>query len=97
MGKRYSKVTVIWTEYFRYRAKLRGFNLSNIEEILRYSTERYYDTARDRLVVIGKDSNILVMIPHESDEDETITPITVHATSRQQIKYRVKSGRFRNE
>lgn len=88
---------IIWTDYFKYRVKLRGFNLSSIEEILRYSTERYYDTATDRLVVVGKDANVLVMIPHDIDEENTITPITVHATSRQQINYRVKSGRFKNE
>jgi hypothetical protein len=88
---------IVWTDYFRYRVKLRGFNLSGVEEILRYSTEKYYDTITDRLVVVGKDANILVMIPHESDEENTITPITIHATSRQQINYRVKSGRFQNE
>jgi hypothetical protein len=87
---------IVWTDYFKYRVKLRGFNLSNVEEILRYSTEKYYDTVTDRLVVVGKDGNILVMIPHESDDENTITPIKIHATSRQQISYRVKSGRFQN-
>ncbi len=90
-------VQIVWTDYFKYRIKLRGFNLSNVEEILRYSTERYYDTATDRLVVVGKDANVMVMIPHEIDEENTITPITIHAASRQQISYRVKSGRFQNE
>jgi hypothetical protein len=88
---------IVWTDYFKYRVKLRGFNLSSVEEILRYSTEKYYDTVTDRLVIIGKDANVLVMIPHEIDEENTITPITIHATSRQQINYRVKSGRFQNE
>ena len=88
---------IVWTDYFKYRVKLRGFNLSSVEEILRYSTEKYYDTVTDRLVVVGKDANVLVMIPHEIDEENTITPITIHATSRQQINYRVKSGRFQNE
>lgn len=88
-------VEIIWTDYLKYRLKLRGFNLAKIEEVIRYSSERYYDTSTDRWVVIGKDSNILVMIPHEIDEDSTITPITIHATTRQQIKYRVKSGRFK--
>ena len=88
---------IYWTDYFKYRVKLRGFNLENVEEILRYGTERYCDTATNRLVVIGKDANVLVMIPHEIDEENTITPITIHATSRQQINYRVKSGRFQNE
>lgn len=88
---------VVWTDYFKYRAKLRGFNLANVEEILRYSTERYYDTVTERLVVVGKDANVMVMIPYEADEDSAITPITIHATSRQQIRYRVKSGRYQNE
>ncbi len=88
---------VIWTEYFKYRVKLRGFDLSNVEEIIRYSTERYYDTATDRLVVVGKDASIIVVIPHEIDDEDNITPITIHATNRQQINYRVKSGRFQNE
>ncbi len=88
---------IVWTDYFKYRIKLRGFNLHNIEEILRYSTERYYDTATDRFVVVGKDANVIIVIPHEMENENTITPITVHATSRQQINYRVKSGRFQNE
>lgn len=44
-----SKIKIIWTEYFKYRVNLRGFNLENIEDILRYSTERYYDCSTDRL------------------------------------------------
>ena len=90
-------IGISWTDYFRYRVKLRGFNLSNVEEIIKYSTERYYDTATERLVIVGKDANILVMIPHEIDKKDIITPITIHATTRQQINYRVKSGRFENE
>ena len=90
-------IEISWTDYFRYRVKLRGFNLSNVEEIIKYSTERYYDTATERLVVVGKDANVLVMIPHEIDKKDIITPITIHATTRQQINYRVKSGRFDNE
>ena len=88
---------IVWTDYFKYRVKLRGFNILNVEEILKRSTERYLDAATDRLVVIGKDGNVVVMIPYERDEENTITPITIHATSRQQINYRVKGGRFQNE
>ena len=88
---------VVWTDYFKYRVKLRDFNLKSVEEILRYSTERYRDTVTERLVVVGKDADIMVMIPYEAHEENTITPITIHATSRQQIKYRVKSGRYQNE
>ena len=88
---------IIWTDYFKFRAKLRGFDLSNVEEILRYSSERYYDTATDRFVVVGKDAKVMVMIPHEKHGENTIAPVTIHATSRQQINYRVKSGRFEHE
>lgn len=51
----------------------------------------------ERLVVVGKDSKVMIMIPYEADEESTITPITIHATNRQQIRYRVKSGRYQNE
>jgi hypothetical protein len=88
---------IIWTEYFKYRVKLREFHLERIEEILRYSTERYYDTSTDRLVVVGSDANIMIIVPYEQNEPDIIAPITVHATNRQQINYRIKSGRFRYE
>ncbi len=88
---------IIWTDYFKYRAKLRGFNLPHIEEILKHSTERYHDTATGRFVVIGKDAKVMVMIPYEVDDKNTITPITIHATNRKQINYRLKSGRYNNE
>ncbi len=84
-----------WTDYLKYKAKLRGFTLENIEDIIRYSNERYFDTVTDRWIVVGKDSDVLVIIPHEIDTNDTITPITIHATTRQQINYRVKSGRFK--
>ncbi len=86
-----------WTDYFIYRVKLRGFDLRNIEEIVRYSSERYYDTTTARLVVVGKNSNILVLIPYEKENADIITPITIHATSRQQINSRIKSGRYKYE
>jgi len=87
-------IEIVWTDYLKYRANIRSFSLTNIEEIIRYSNERYFDVSTDRWVVVGKDSNILVIIPHEIEGDNVITPITVHATTRQQINYRVKSGRF---
>ena len=88
---------ILWTDYFIYRVKLRGFNLANVEQIIRYSTERYYDTVTERFVVIGKDSDVMVMIPYETIEESVITPVTIHATNRQQIKYRLRSGRYQNE
>ena len=77
----------------RYRAKLRGFDLAKIEDIVRYSAERYFDTATGRSVVVGHHDNMLVMIPYETDED-AITPITIHATTRQQVNFRLRTGRF---
>lgn len=84
---------VVWTDYFRYKADLRGFDLQVVEDIIRYSQERYYDIVTGRLVVIGKDTQIMVIIPYDEDEAE-ITPVTVHATSRQQVNHRVNTGRF---
>lgn len=48
------------------------------------------------MIVIGKHDDRLVMIPYETEGDK-IVPITVHATTRQQINFRVKTGRFRYE
>ncbi|MFQ6127050.1 MAG: hypothetical protein ACE5R6_20940 [Candidatus Heimdallarchaeota archaeon] len=77
----------------RYGARLRGFDLAKIEDIVRYSTERYFDTTTGRSVVIGRHDTLLVMIPYETNED-TITPITMHATTRQQINFRLRAGRY---
>ena len=89
-------IVIVWTEYIRYRARLRGFDLAKIEDIVRYSAERYFDTATGRFVVVGRHDNMLVMIPYETDED-AITPITIHATTRQQISFRLRTGRFTHE
>lgn len=88
--------TIVWTEYMKYRARLRGFDLVKIEDIVRHSSERYYDTATGHLVAIGRHDKVLVMIPYETDED-SITPITIHVTTRQQINFRLKTGRFTYE
>lgn len=87
---------VVWTDYMRYRAKLRRFDLEKLEQIVNYSTERYYDTETGRTVVIGRYGHGLVILPYETDEDEVI-PITVHSTTRQQINFRLKTGRFVSE
>ena len=84
---------IIWTGYMKHRAKLRGFKLSKIEDILRHSAEKYLDTATQRLIEVGKHDDILVIIPYEKHRNE-ITPITIHVTIRQQIKFRLKTGRF---
>ena len=38
---------IIWTEYMQYRAKLRGFELDEIERIVRYTDKRYVDRTLD--------------------------------------------------
>ena len=86
----------IWSDYIKYRVKSRGFDLTIIERILRYSSERYFDTMTRRLVAVGKHDDRLVMIPYERTAD-SIKPITIHAITRQQIKFRLKTGRFVNE
>lgn len=40
------------TSYLRYRATRRGFDLSLIENILRFSNERYYDVETGRAIAI---------------------------------------------
>ena len=69
---------IIWTEYLRYRAGLRGFDLAKLEHILRHSDERYFDTETGLAVVVGRHDRQLVLIPYEAAAD-AITPVTVHA------------------
>lgn len=80
----------------QYRAKLRGFDLEKLDQLVARSTERYYDTETGRTVVIGRYDTQLVILPYEMAAD-VITPITVHTTTRQQINFRLKAGRFINE
>ncbi len=87
---------IIWTNYIQYRAKLRGFDLTRLEQIMTRSTERYYDTETGRVIVVGHYGNALVMIPCDVNESG-ITPVTVHTTTRQQINFRIKTGRLTNE
>lgn len=90
------EATIVWTEYMEYRLKLRSYDAATVEHILRYSSERYVDTVTGRLVVIGRHVKLLVMIPYER-RGGTLTPVTIHATNRQQINSRLKSGRLKNE
>jgi len=85
---------VIWTEYLKYRARLRGFDIATLEQVVRFSDERYLDTATQRTVAVGRHGRQLVMIPYEQ-EGETVTPVTVHSTTRQQVRFRLRTGRFR--
>ena len=84
---------VIWTEYMKYRAELRGFELATIEQIVRFSGERYFDTATQHMVAVGRHGEQLAMIPYEQ-EGERLTPISIHSTTRQQINLRLQTGRF---
>lgn len=84
---------VIWTSYLRYRAELRGFDLLRIEEIVRFSGERYLDTSSHRRVAVGQHGDQLVMIPYDQD-GEKLTPVTIHATTRHQLKLRLRTERF---
>ncbi len=84
---------IVWTDYMKYRAELRGFQLSKVEDILRHSGERYFDSTTQRLIAAGKHDDRLVIIPYEKQGNE-ITPVTIHATTRQQINFRLKTGRF---
>ncbi len=88
--------TIVWTTYLKYRARLRGFDLARIEEIVRYSPERYLDTATGRYIVVGRHGKTLIAVPYEV-EGEAIIPITVHATTRQQIGFRLRTGRYLHE
>jgi hypothetical protein len=80
----------------KYKVKLRGFDLANIENIVKSSSERYSDTTTGRRVAVGRHHNKLVMIPYEADEN-SITPVTIHVTTRQQIDFRIRTGRFIHE
>jgi hypothetical protein len=80
----------------KYRAGFRKFELTKIEDIIRYSRERYFDTVTRRMIVVGKHDDRLAMIPYERKGNEII-PVTIHATTRQQINFRLKTGRFTYE
>ena len=58
-----------------------------------HSVERYFDTITRRIIAVGRHDDRLVMVPYEEKKD-TITPITIHVTTRQQINFRPKTGRF---
>ncbi|MGH8551100.1 MAG: hypothetical protein ACRERU_21350 [Methylococcales bacterium] len=87
-------IEIVWTHYLQYRAQLRGFDLALLESIIRYSDERYTDTVTGRVIVVGKHKTQLVLIAFEETGENEITPVRVHATTRQQVNYRLKSERF---
>jgi len=55
------EATIVWTEYMKYRLSLRGYALTMVEQILRYSSERYVDTVTGRVVAIGRHEKLFVM------------------------------------
>jgi hypothetical protein len=57
---------IIWTDYMRYRARLRGYSLDEVEKIVRFSAERYVDEATARHLVVGRHGGSLVLIPFET-------------------------------
>lgn len=88
--------SVILTDYLKYRTHLRGFDLSIVADVVRFSDERYFDSATQRMVAVGRHGDLLVIIPYDHDiEMDTMTPVTVHPTTRQQIIFRLRTGRFR--
>ncbi len=91
-----SHIQIVWTDYMEYRAKLRGFDLTKIEQVVRYSGERYVDTVTGRLITVGRIDDTLVMVPCDTEQG-SITPVTIHATTQQQINFRLKTKRFINE
>lgn len=95
MNENSDSMQFVWTDYFKFRASSRGFDLSKIENIVRYSVERYYDNITGRRIAIGKHNRKLVMIAYESIHT-SLTPITIHAIARQQIRYRIRTGRYTN-
>ena len=84
---------IFWTEYLEYKARLHGFDLTIIEQVVRYSEERYFDTTTHRLIAVGRHDSRLIIVPYEKEGD-MITPVTVHATTRQQITFRLRTGRY---
>lgn len=85
---------VVWTDYLQHRAHLRGFEPTVVERIVLHSEERYFDISTQRKVAVGRSDSQLVVIPYDQ-EGETFTPVTIHATTRQQINFRLKTGRFK--
>jgi hypothetical protein len=72
---------------------VRGYQKNKIEHIIRFSSERYFDTETRRFVIIGKHGNKEVIVPFDK-EGNIVIPVTIHAISRQQIRFRKFSGRF---
>ena len=55
-----------------------------------------YGPETQSIVAVGEHGNRLVMIPYVESDTE-ITPVTIHAITRQQIKFRLNTGRLTYE
>ena len=82
-----------WTYYFTKRCERRHYSIEKAEEIIRYSTERYFDLDSSRRIAVGFVDNRLVVIPYE-EENDIVTPVTIHETDRKQINFRIRTSRF---
>ena len=56
---------IIWTDYLKHRAQLRGFDLATIEQVVQFSEERYFDIVTQRMVVVGRHKNRLVLMAYD--------------------------------
>jgi hypothetical protein len=45
------------------------------------------------MVAVGRHDSRVVLIPYDQDSD-VMTPVTIHSTTRQQIQFRLRTGRF---
>jgi hypothetical protein len=88
-----SEKQIVLSDYLQYRAAQRSFDLNRVVEIVRFESERYLDMDSGRRVVIGRQKAELLLIPYDEDE-VTIRPVTVHAITGKQIRFRVNTGRF---
>jgi len=56
------------------------------ETVLRYASD-------DGRILLTINRNRLILIPYE-ENDDIITPVTIHETDRKQINFRIRNGRF---
>ena len=47
---------IVISDYVLYRARTRGFSIQDIQSIVRYSEERYFDVETRRLVAVFLDT-----------------------------------------
>lgn len=67
--------------------------LETIAAVGRFASERYFGTNHSRLVGVGRFGRLLLLVPYEED-DQSITPVTVHTITRQQMTWQLQEGRF---